>query len=182
METVTLDAVLAERKFSRCRFCKIDVERTELEVLRGFDRTLQAHDVDYLLVELLAGAPAHHHLIARDYHGWLVSEQTPRLVPIADVPAGTFGDYVFVRPGLLGRFSGRPFSPSREPSGRVSGTARDRFQSDCSTPPGADQRTCAVGPGVAEGASPANRATRPPERWHQVSRPTTVPTNEQAWS
>ena len=104
VETVTLDAVLEEHKLSRCRFCKIDVERTELEVLRGFERTLRAHDVDYLLVELLAGAPAHQYLNARGYHAWLVSEKSPRLIPIADVAAGTFGDYVFVRSELLASF------------------------------------------------------------------------------
>jgi FkbM family methyltransferase len=105
VETVTLDQVLQDHlRSSRCRFCKIDVERTELQVLRGFERTLQAHDVDYLLVELIAGAPADQYLVDRGYQGWLVSEQAPRLLPITEVAAGTFGDYVFVRSELVGTF------------------------------------------------------------------------------
>jgi FkbM family methyltransferase len=104
VDTVRLDTLLEERKVTRCRFCKIDVERTELQVLRGFDRTLKTHGVDYLLVELLAGAPAQDHLTAHGYQGWLVSERSPRLVAIKDVPAGTFGDYVFVRPELVASF------------------------------------------------------------------------------
>ena len=107
VRTTTLDAAFAEQRLARCHFCKIDVERAECQVVRGFRDTLKARLVDYLFVEMMAGSEAQEELHSHDYRGWFVSERDRRLVPIGSIENDTFGDFVFVRPQLIESFGRR---------------------------------------------------------------------------
>ena len=71
VRVVTLDDVLNESGNPRVDFVSIDVEGTELEVLRGFD--LARHQPKVLLVEDHWRQPVHQHLCA---HGYKIVRRT----------------------------------------------------------------------------------------------------------
>jgi FkbM family methyltransferase len=105
VQTVRFDDFAEESKISRFRLVKIDVERAEDHLLAGAERTLLDHRIDYLIVEMYSGGRAQTLLYAAGYQGYFLAEEERELVPLAGIPDGRFGDYLFVRPGLeLPRF------------------------------------------------------------------------------
>jgi FkbM family methyltransferase len=98
--TTTLDEVFAGAGCERFRLVKIDVERAEDAVLSGAKGVLSRQLVDYFIVELRTGTTAHRLLADAGYEGFLLDEGKRLVVPVADVPGGFFGDYLFTRPGL----------------------------------------------------------------------------------
>ena len=98
--TTTLDEIFAEADCGRFRLVKIDVERAEDAVLSGAKGVLSRQLVDYFIVELRTGTTAHRLLVDAGYEGFLLDEGKRLVVPVADVPGGFFGDYLFTRPGL----------------------------------------------------------------------------------
>jgi FkbM family methyltransferase len=109
VKTVTLDDAARDAGIERFRLVKIDVERAEEFVIAGSRDLLSQHRIDFLIVELVAGTEAQRRLLDHGYVGWFADGSRNTLTPIADIPDGTFGDFVFASPHhanaleLLGR-------------------------------------------------------------------------------
>lgn len=110
IRTVTLDDALAERGIERVRVLKIDVERAEEHVLRGARRLLADQRVDFVVLEMLKGTAAQSLIESAGYRAMFIDPVEPRLVPIAELEPGHFGDYLYVRDALadetFARFGG----------------------------------------------------------------------------
>lgn len=100
VETVTFSDFCREKGVQHVDFVKVDVERAELQVLRGMRAMLEEFRVDRLLVELFAGSEAHRLLDAIGYLAYAVDHETGRFRPASEVREGDFTDLLFVRPGL----------------------------------------------------------------------------------
>jgi FkbM family methyltransferase len=98
VKTITLDDAAADAGVAHFRLVKIDVERAEEFVIAGAGELLSNHKIDFLIVELMAGAETQRRLAADGYVGWLADPSRKALVPIADVEDGRFGDFVFASP------------------------------------------------------------------------------------
>ena len=100
VQTLRFDDFAARSKIDSFRFVKIDVERAEAQLLEGAERTLAAHRIDYLIIEMCEGSRAQELLSNAGYEGFLLDPQHRQLRPLAKVSPGYFGDYIFARPGL----------------------------------------------------------------------------------
>jgi FkbM family methyltransferase len=100
VQTIRFDDFAERARIEQFRLVKIDVERAEDHLLEGAKRTLRAHKVDYLIVEMYSGGRAQTLLQSAGYEGYFITDQKHDLVPLASIPDGLFGDYLFVRPGL----------------------------------------------------------------------------------
>jgi FkbM family methyltransferase len=98
VKTITLDAAAAEAGLEHFRLVKIDVERAEEFVVAGARGLLSNHKIDFLIVELIAGTEPQRQLAAHGYVGWFADPNRKVLTPLAEVAAGTFGDFVFASP------------------------------------------------------------------------------------
>ena len=106
--TKTLDEATASEA-KPIRLVKIDVERAEEFVLLGAERLLSTFEIDFLIVELLAGSASQQRLLRSGYVGYFADTKRQRLVPISEISEGTFGDFVFASPKVkaeLERFIG----------------------------------------------------------------------------
>ena len=104
VETIALDDYFHDAAIGRCKLMKIDVERAELEVLRGMMRILRGRRVDYLIVEQTAGSESQQLLGAAGYRCWLIDEGRKVLVDGQWVSGGHFGNYLFVSPDRVELF------------------------------------------------------------------------------
>jgi len=100
VRTIRFDDFADRSAVERFRLVKIDVERAEDCLLEGAERTLMSKRIDYLIVEMYSGGRAQTLLQGAAYQGYLLVEEKQELLPLANVPDGHFGDYLFVRPGL----------------------------------------------------------------------------------
>ena len=110
-----LDEFAQARSLERLRLVKVDVERAEEHLLCGAEKLLSDGRIDYLIVELNSNTEAERILERHGYTGYLLDEPQRRLRPLANVPAGTFCDVLFVSPQLRDGFA-RQFSQSIEPT------------------------------------------------------------------
>lgn len=107
VKTVTLADYFKETHLERCNLLKIDVERSELEVIQGMMELLKHQRIDYILLEQLADSEAQMLLEAMGYTGWLVDESARVLVGSKVVDRGCFGNYLFISPGKVNEFKQR---------------------------------------------------------------------------
>ncbi len=98
VKTITLDDAVKASGLSTLRLVKIDVERAEEFVLVGAALLLSQQRVDFLIVELVAGGEAQRLLLGHGYVGFRADALREVLVPIEEVPHGTFADFVFASP------------------------------------------------------------------------------------
>jgi FkbM family methyltransferase len=98
--TMTFDQFARDERVRSFRLVKIDVERAEEFVLLGASETLAAGRIDFLIVEMNAGSRAQQLLEDAGYRGYQIAHDKKALVRQDDVPSGSFGDFLFVRPGL----------------------------------------------------------------------------------
>ena len=104
VETTTLDDNFKSNSIEKCQLVKIDVERAELDVLKGMIKILTERKINYILLEQLAGSESQKLLYSLDYKGWLIDENQRKLVNIDKVEKEYFGNYVFVSPNILDKF------------------------------------------------------------------------------
>jgi len=100
VETIAFDDFARDSKVDRFRLVKIDVERAEEFVVTGARGVLADGRIDFLIVEMIAGEPAQELLAQAGYRGFLTCPSPSKLLPLAEVARGHFGDFLFVRPGL----------------------------------------------------------------------------------
>jgi FkbM family methyltransferase len=100
VQTLRFDDFAARAEIDSFRLVKIDVERAEAQLLEGAERTLAAHRIDYLIIEMHGGSRAQELLSNANYEGFLLDLQHRQLRPLSTVSPGYFGDYIFARPGL----------------------------------------------------------------------------------
>jgi FkbM family methyltransferase len=84
-----------------CHFVKIDVEGSELEVIRGMSDCLANQKVDYLLVEQAAGSETQKILNQFGYQHWFIDENKCLLLHQDRVAERQFGNYLFVSPNCF---------------------------------------------------------------------------------
>lgn len=104
VETVTLSDYFRTNAIERCKLIKIDVERAELEVIRGMVDLLREQRIDYIVLEQLASSEAQKLLHSFGYMGWLIDEKKRVLVDINTVEYGTFANYLFVTLNCINEF------------------------------------------------------------------------------
>ena len=104
IETVTLTDYFKETRIEKCKLVKIDVERAELEVLQGMNDLLKEQQIDYIILEQLAGNESQEILLSMTYKGWLIDEELRLLVDINKVENNTFANYLFVSPKVINDF------------------------------------------------------------------------------
>jgi FkbM family methyltransferase len=102
VRTITLDDFAEKAGIEHFRLVKIDVERAEDALLEGASRVLSEQRIDYLIIEMYAGGRAQALMTSAGYEGHFVDSERRRLLPLASIANGLFGDYLFVRPGLSG--------------------------------------------------------------------------------
>lgn len=75
VETIAIDALVAEKGLDRVDFIKLDIEGAELKALRGAEKTLRQH-MPTICMEISTGSgsnveeEAHHHLISLGYDAY----------------------------------------------------------------------------------------------------------------
>lgn len=104
VKTVTLDDYFKEIKLEKCHLLKIDVERAELQVLKGTFALLKQQCIDYILLEQLADSESQKLLYSVGYTCWLVDEVRRRLVEGELVDRDYFGNYLFVSQSKVNEF------------------------------------------------------------------------------
>jgi FkbM family methyltransferase len=100
VETVGFDDFAREVEVSHFRLVKVDVECAEEFVFAGATETLAERRIDFLIVEMRSESRSQELLEGAGYRGYLLVQERRALVPLSDVAAGHFGDFLFVRPGL----------------------------------------------------------------------------------
>lgn len=98
VKTITLDDAARDANLEHFRLVKVDVERAEEFVIAGAKRLLSNHQIDFLIVELVAGTRVQDQLREHGYVGWLAEPTKRALIPIAQVAPDTFGDFIFASP------------------------------------------------------------------------------------
>jgi FkbM family methyltransferase len=107
VRTVTLDDYVGQHAIERLSVVKIDVERAEDRVLAGMGGLLGARRVDYLIVEMSSQSGAHRTLEGHGYECFSLDATRRALVPVAQLPRDSFGDYVAVNPDKRASFMQR---------------------------------------------------------------------------
>lgn len=110
VKTITLTDYFKEKQIKRCRLIKIDVERAELEVLKGATELLEKRIIDYIILEQLAGSQSQQLLFSMGYSGWLIDEQKTKLIPVYKIADDSFGNYIFVNPNQINQFEKEYFN------------------------------------------------------------------------
>lgn len=109
VKTITLTNYFREKQIARCKLIKIDVERAELEVIKGASELLEKRIIDYIILEQLAGSPSQKLLFNLEYSCWLIDEQKKKLIPIHKVDDDFFGNYIFENPKHINQFKQQYF-------------------------------------------------------------------------
>jgi FkbM family methyltransferase len=107
VQTITLSDYFKEVDLEKCNLLKVDVERAELDVIKGAIALLNQQRIDYILLEQLANSDAEKLLYSVGYPGWLVDEDRKVLVNLEVVIADYFGNYLFVSPSQAKEFQKR---------------------------------------------------------------------------
>ncbi len=105
VETMTLEDYFQEQGISKCRLLKIDVERAEVQVLRGMLNLLKEQAIDYILLEMYAHSESQKILTDLDYTCFFVNQNLEKFLPISKIEPEYFGDYLFVSPKSLNNFT-----------------------------------------------------------------------------
>lgn len=92
--TVSLQDYCQQQGIEHCDFIKIDVEGSELDVVKGMTNLLANGSVDYLLIEQFSGSETEAILNHFGYQNWFIDEKGCKL--IADFPPQQFGNYLYV--------------------------------------------------------------------------------------
>jgi FkbM family methyltransferase len=100
VRTVTIDDFCSAQGLGEVGFIKIDVERAELQVMRGMKGLLTERRVDFLYVELFFGNEANRYMTSLGYSAFGIDRATGVFKPASEFKEGEFGDLLFVRPGL----------------------------------------------------------------------------------
>ncbi len=98
VQTTTLDDFAAARNLNHFRLIKIDVERSELEVLQGMTNILSEKRADYILLEMFSGSESQKLLEISGYRCFYIKDD--QLINAASVKKDLFGDYLFISPKL----------------------------------------------------------------------------------
>jgi|688.fasta_scaffold135706_3 FkbM family methyltransferase len=102
--TITLSDYLQQANISKIRLIKIDVERTEVEVLEGMYGLLEANNIDFIILEMYSHSKAQEILIDFGYSCFGIDSEKRRIINIHNIEKGEFGDYLFVNPKCLPEF------------------------------------------------------------------------------
>lgn len=105
VETIRLTDYFRANSIEKCKLLKIDVERAELEVLKGMIDIMAEQKIDYIILEQLAGSESQELLHSINYAGWLINEESKNLVDIKQVKPDHFANYLFVSPNLINQFN-----------------------------------------------------------------------------
>lgn len=103
--TITLSDYLKQANISQVRLIKIDVERTEVEVLKGMSSLLAKNSIDLIILETYSHSQAQKMLIDWGYSCFGIDSITRRIINIENIRQGEFGDYLFVSSKCLPEFS-----------------------------------------------------------------------------
>lgn len=104
VNTVTLSDYFKEANIEHCHLVKIDVERAELEVLRGMVNLLENQRINYIIIEQFSDSESKEIFSQFNYKGYLVKEETRSIIDNDAVEKGYFGNYIFVSPNHLADF------------------------------------------------------------------------------
>lgn len=98
VETITLSDYLKLLGIEQVRLLKIDVERTELEVLQGMSDQLLQQFVDFIILETYSDSKAQHLLESYGYYAFLINSDDKKLISVQQIKPDYFGDYFYVSP------------------------------------------------------------------------------------
>lgn len=104
VNTVTLSDYFKEAKVEHCNLVKIDVERSEIEVLRGMINILEKQFINYIIIEQFSDSEAKEIFSHFNYKGYLIDEESRSIIDNDVVEKGYFGNYIFVSPNHLTDF------------------------------------------------------------------------------
>ena len=105
VNTITLDDYCKINNIYSCRLLKIDVERAELEVIKGMTHLLATQSIDYIILEQISGSESQNVLESFGYTGWFIDEHKKSLVNIQLLnKQEIFGNFLFVKATYLKEF------------------------------------------------------------------------------
>ena len=104
VKTITMTDYFKANNIENCKLIKIDVERAELEVLKGAIELLEKRCIDYIILEQLAGSQSQSLLHSLGYEGWLIDEEKKVLIADNQINNDYFGNYLFVNPNCISQF------------------------------------------------------------------------------
>lgn len=107
IKTITLNDYFKDNLIDKCKLVKIDVERAELEVIKGMSELLQQQRISYIILEQMAGSEAQYLLESFGYNGWLIDETGQVLVDTKLVEDDYFGNFIFVSSICLDEFKNK---------------------------------------------------------------------------
>ena len=108
VSSITLDDYCRAKQLHKIKLVKIDVERAELEVIKGMKETLRQGCITYILLESFSGDESQRLLESFGYDGWFIDEQKQTLKILEkNENKGVFGNYLFVKLDCLGAFKAR---------------------------------------------------------------------------
>lgn len=105
VETISLADYFRTNLIEKCKLLKIDVERAELEVMKGMISLLKEQRIDYIILEQIAGSEPQELLHSLNYTGWLINEKSKFFIDINQVKSGYFANYLFVSSKLINEFN-----------------------------------------------------------------------------
>jgi len=104
VKTITLTNYFQENQIKNCKLIKIDVERAELEVLKGAVELLEKRIIDYIILEQFAGSQSQKLLSNIGYNCWLIDDDNKKIIPVHKIADDYFGNYIFVNPNHVNQF------------------------------------------------------------------------------
>ena len=104
VETIRLSDYLTQASITKVRLIKIDVERTEVQVLEGMYGLLAENSIDFIILEMFSHSQAQKILVDFEYSCFGIDSANSKIINIASVDEGEFGDYLFVSPKCLTEF------------------------------------------------------------------------------
>lgn len=107
VRTVSLADYFKENKINKCKLLKVDVERSEMEVLTGGLSLLVDNRIDYIVLEQFAGGNVQDLLQSIGYTCWLINDDEHFLVEIDQVNLDTFANYLFVNSTCVDAFKSK---------------------------------------------------------------------------
>jgi len=107
VETLALDDYCEINEIHSCKLVKIDVERAELEVVKGMVKSLEAQAIDYIILEQYCSSDSQRFLESFGYSCWFINETSKMLTNIEDLNERTFGNFLFVKDTYLNEFENK---------------------------------------------------------------------------